>query len=78
MSVIEGNQGMYSGMAGTWREKLKQRLGRIGAYCSVFHNLLNLLSYKMQDHLPTVSCSQSTSIIKAEYDPHVCSQAKLV
>jgi hypothetical protein len=46
------SQDRKSNRAGTWRQELMQRPWRGAAYWLAPHLLLNLLSYRTQDHLP--------------------------
>ena len=50
--IIEGSQDRNSNRAGTWRQELMQRPWRGAAHWLALHGLLNLISYKTQDHHP--------------------------
>ena len=52
LSIIKESQDRDSNRAGTWRQELMQRPWRSAAYRLASHGLLNLLSYKIQDHQP--------------------------
>jgi hypothetical protein len=47
--IIQGSQYRNSDKAGTWRQKLVQRLWSDAAYWRVLHGLFSLLPYRMHD-----------------------------
>ena len=50
--ITKGSQDRNSNRAETWRQELVQTPWRGVAYCLAPHGLLNLLSYRTQDHQP--------------------------
>mgnify|MGYP001058360618 CR=1 FL=1 len=50
--IIKGSQDRISNRAGTWRQELMQRPWRGASYWLAHQGLLNLLSYRTQNHQP--------------------------
>jgi len=57
--ITKGSQERNSHRAGTWRQELMQRPWRDIAYWLASPGLLNLLSYRTQDHQPRVGTTHN-------------------
>ena len=58
--IKKGSQDRNTNRAGTWREKMMQRLWRGATYWLAHHSLLSLFSYRTPGHQPRESITHST------------------